>query len=279
MTTHEHNVQRFYDSATDCYQAIMGDHWHHGDPDALAVGLGRHRSCQVILERVVTLTGLRRGGKAVDFGSGIGGPTLHMARFSGASFTGVNNNDRQNVLARKKAAEADLSDRVAFLTIDDLGYKSLPFEEASLDAVTFVESVCHLTDKAAFFREVRRVLKPGGRLGGIDWIQRPFGEHQRDDQIMRFMGPVNDLIAIPWHGTVEGYAGMMRDAGLDVFIARDLFPGVLCWSSPQEEQRPHWTSYAGPEGKRFQDGDAALVAACKAGVFSVGMWVAGKDAN
>jgi tocopherol O-methyltransferase len=274
--THESYVQRFYDSAMHCYQDIMGDHWHHGDPDALAVGLSRQRSCEIIVERIVTLTGLPAGGKALDFGSGIGGPTLHMARFSGASFTGVNNNDRQNAVARKKATETGLAERVTFLTIDDLGYQSLPFEDATLDAVTFIESVCHLTDKAALFREVQRVLKPGGRLGGIDWIQRPFGEHQREDQIMRLMGPVNELIAIPWHGTVAGYADMMKDSGLDVFIARDLFPGVLCWSSPQDEQRPQWTKYSGPEGKLFRDGDAALMAACKAGVFSVGMWVAGK---
>ncbi len=274
--THESYVQRFYDSAMHCYQEIMGDYWHHADPDALAAGLSRQRSCEALEERIVTLSGLSAGGKALDFGSGIGGPTLHMARFSGASFTGVNNNERQNAVARKKAAELGLSERVNFLTIDDLDYKSLPFEDATLDAVTFIESVCHLTDKAALFREALRVLKPGGRLAGIDWIQRPFGEHQREDEIMRFMGPVNELIAIPWHGTVEGYAGMMKGAGLDVFIARDLFAGVLCWSSPQDQQRAQWSSYEGPEGKLFRDGDAALVAACKAGVFSVGMWVAGK---
>lgn len=274
--TYENKVQRFYDSALHCYQQIMGDRWHHGDPDATAVGLSRLRSCEVLEERVLALTGLGAGGRALDFGSGIGGPTLHMANVSSASFVGVSNNERLNQVARSAAAAGGLAEKVTFVTLEDTEYKRLPFAEGTFDAVTFYESVCHVPDKAALFQDLARVLKPGGRLGGSDWIQRPFGEHQTEAQIMALMRPVNELITIPEHGTVESYRGLMAAAGLDVFIARDLFAGVKCGNVVHDAQEPEWLGYEGPDAEMFRQGEKALAAARAGGVFSVGMWVAGK---
>ncbi|HEX3763421.1 MAG TPA: methyltransferase domain-containing protein [Kofleriaceae bacterium] len=276
LAGYEHRVQEFYDSALPCYERIMGDRWHHADPDALAAGLPRLRGCEILEERVVALCGLGAGDRALDFGSGIGGPTLHMARVTGASFVGVSNNDRLNAQARAKAARAGLSGRVAFLTLDDLGYKALPFPDGSFQAITFFESVCHVPDKPALFRELARVLAPGGRLGGMDWVQRPFGMYQTDAQIAQFMQPVNDAISIPAHGTVASYSALLADAGLRVAIARDLYDGVLCWSTVQDDETPAWTSYEGPEQQMFRRGEEALAHARRAGVFSIGLWVAAK---
>lgn len=277
--TYEHRVQEFYDSALHCYQKIMGDRWHHADPDALAAGLPRLRGCEILEERIVSLCGLAAGGTAIDFGSGIGGPTIHMAKVSGAAFVGVSNNERLNDLAREKAAQVALSHLVSFQTLDDLGYKNLPFDDGTFDVATFYESVCHVPDKAALFRELARVLKPGGRLGGMDWIQRAFGEHQSDEQILRFMGAVNEAISIPSHGTVESYRRFMTDAGLEVAIARDLYPNIACWSAVQDDETPAWTTYEGPEQQMFRQGEEALAAARRAGVFSVGMWIARKPSS
>jgi tocopherol O-methyltransferase len=48
LTGYEHRVQEFYDSALPCYEKIMGDRWHHPDPDALAAGLPRLRGCEIL---------------------------------------------------------------------------------------------------------------------------------------------------------------------------------------------------------------------------------------
>ena len=223
MESYEQRVRVFYDSALHCYQAIMGDRWHHADPDALAAGLPRLRGCEILEERIVSLLGIQAGARVLDFGSGIGGPTLHMARTTSA---------------------------------------------------TFFESVCHVPDKAALFRELARVVKPGGRLGGMDWIQRPFGEHQTDAAIEALMQPVNDAISIPWHGTVERYRDLMTDAGFAVKIARDLYPNVRCWSPVQDDETPAWATYTGPEQQMFRRGEEALANARRAGVFTIGMWIA-----
>lgn len=276
--SYEHRVQEFYDSALHCYQKIMGDRWHHADPDALAAGLPRLRGCEILEERIAALCGLGAGDRALDFGSGIGGPTLHMARVTGATFVGVSNNERLNQLARAKAALAGLAGRVTFHTLDDLGYKALPFPDGAFRAITFFESVCHVPDKPALFRELARVLAPGGRLGGMDWIQRPFGAYRTDAEIARFIQPINDAISIPAHGTVAGYAAQLEAAGLRIAIARDLYDRVLCWSTVQDDETPAWTGYEGPEQQMFRRGEEALATARRAGVFSIGMWVAAKPA-
>jgi tocopherol O-methyltransferase len=276
MESYEHRVQVFYDSALHCYQQIMGDRWHHADPDALAAGLPRLRGCEILEERIASLVGLGPGTKAIDFGSGIGGPTLHMARTTSSRFVGVSNNERLNAIAREKATKLEMTGQVSFLTLDDLGYKALPFADESFDAATFFESVCHVPDKAALFRELARVLVRGGRLGGMDWIQRPYGDYQSDADILRFMGPVNEAISIPFHGTLESYRELIEEAGLTVVIARDLYAGRRCWSAVQDDETPAWESYTGPEQQMFRRGEEALAAARRAGVFTIGMWIAMK---
>lgn len=274
--SYEHKVQEFYDNALACYEAIMGEYWHHADPEAVAAGLPRDRACRVLHERIVALAGFDKGQRILDFGSGIGGPTMHMAAVTGASFLGVCNNHRLTQRATRAAQDRGLAERVSFRTLEDEEYKSLPFQDASFDGVTFLESVCHVPDKAALMRELSRVLKPGCRLGGMDWIRRPFGELQTDDQVLPFIRPIQETIAIPWLGTVEEYAQMMTDAGLEVAVARDLVPGRQCWGAVQDEESPKWLGYDGPEATMFKRGEEALAEARRAGVFSIGTWIARK---
>ncbi len=273
---HEHKVQLFYDSARHCYEAIMGEYWHHADPEAAAAGLPRSRACQILEERVVSLCGIEPGHRVIDWGSGIGGPTRHMAAVTGASFVGVCNNDRLTQQARQRSGELGVAAKVSFQTLGDTEYKNLPFEDASFDGATFMESVCHVPDKAALFKQLFRVLKPGARLGGMDWIQRPFGEYQTDEQIMKFIGPVNEHVAMPALGTVQDYASFMEAAGFRMAVAKDLVPDAKCWGVVQDNENPQWLGYDGPDAKMFKDGEEALVAARNAGVFSIGMWIAVK---
>jgi tocopherol O-methyltransferase len=278
--TYETRVREFYDTAGHCYETFMGDRWHHGDPEAEARGATFLEACQILERKVASAAGLdgaaARDAWALDFGCGIGGPTLHMAKVTGASFVGVSNNEGLNTRARAKAAEQGLADRVRFLTIGDTDYKNLPFPACSFDAVTFFESVCHLPDKARFFEEVARVLRPGGRVAGTDWIQRPFGPHRTEQEILELMQPVNETICIPAHGTIESYRRLLEASGLRVLVARDIFEGVLCWGSTPEDQRDQWLAYDGPNSEQFRLGKKALDAARAAGVFSAGMFVASK---
>lgn len=242
---HEQRVRAFYDYAGPAYEALMDDIWHHGDPAAEARGQSPRQAAQALEERLVHLAGLRPGHRVLDFGSGVGGATVHMAAVTGATFVGLSNNEWLSQRARRLAAKRGLADRVQFLTVGDEVYTTLvAWPDMCFDTITFYESMCHLPRKEQFFRTAHRLLKPGGALIGIDWLQRPFGAHRTPEQIARFIDPVNDTICL---------------AGLG--------------STPRED-RPRWLGYDGPGGELIQAGKEALDAARGAGVFTIGAFAA-----
>jgi tocopherol O-methyltransferase len=276
--SHERKVKEFYDVATACFESAMGDIWHFGDPEAEARGVSARDAALLLVEQLLAESGLKAGGLALDFGSGVGGTTLHMAKVSGARLVGVTNNELCNQKARALAAERGMVERASFVTVGDTDYKHLPFADASFDAAFFYESVCHVSDKPAFFREMFRVLKPGARLAGLDWLQRPFGDNKTEEQILRYIGPVNEHYCITELGSVASYRGMAERAGFKVKMARDLFEGVLCVGSAPPEHAEGFRTYVGPEQNILRNGKVVLDAARAAGVFTVGTIVAERPA-
>jgi ubiquinone/menaquinone biosynthesis C-methylase UbiE len=70
------------------------------------------------------------------------------------------------------AANAGVADRVEFRVGD---VASLPFADASFDAVVSTFSLHHWPDPAKSLEEIYRVLRPGGVVriyGVVDWIRR-----------------------------------------------------------------------------------------------------------
>jgi tocopherol O-methyltransferase len=271
---HEAKVREYFDIAGPCFEALVGHTWHHGDPQAEARGCTAVEACRELEDDLIWIAGLRPGDRALDFGSGIGGPTLHMAAFTGASFVGLSNNEWLNQRARYLASALDLDHRVSFLTTGDDDYRTLvAFADGTFDAMTFFESVCYLPDKPAFFRAAHRVLRPGARLVGIDRLQRPFAEYMTETQILKLMTPVNDYSCIPAHGTLVSYRHMLEAAGFVVDVARDMFEGVQCMPP---DDRDDWLAYDGPDAEHLRAGKRTLDMAREAGVFTVGMFVAHK---
>ncbi|MFC7532327.1 SAM-dependent methyltransferase [Actinoplanes sp. GCM10030250] len=281
---HETAVRAFYDEdggegAGLAYSLLMGDVWHHGDAAVERAGGTPREAAEAMQRRLIKHAGLRPGSTALDFGSGPGGATVEMAAMSGARFVGVSNTGTLTSRARKLAADRGLTDQVRFETIGDFDYRTLPsWPDGHFDAVFFLESVCHLPAKADFFTAAFRVLRPGGRLVGLDWLERPWGRYQTREQIQGVTGPVCEHIRLAGLGTLEEYAAAMTAAGFEVLHAADEFSGELCWGSTPVQERDSWLNYSGPSGTLFQAGKRALDRARGEGVFTVGWWVAARPA-
>lgn len=280
---HEAAVRRFYDDpdaggegAGRAYSDLMGQVWHHGDPAAEAAGMSPSEAAYELERNLMELAGFGPGDRVLDFGSGPGGATCNLAEITGAGFVGVSNSESLTARARAHAAARGLADRVTFQAIGDLDYRQLAaWPDRSLDGGTFFESVCHLPDKQAYLDAMFRVIRPGGTLVGVDWLQRPFGRYRTEEEIARWIRPMCELIRLAGLGTLEGYTDMMTRAGFTVTRAVDLFAGVECWGSTPPEDREKWLGYDGvPTGELFQDGKRALDACRGAGVFTVGYWIA-----
>lgn len=97
--------------------------------------------------------GLRPGMVAADFGCGIGGPLLEIARFSGARITGINNNAYQVRRARQLTDEAGLTDLAEYMHGDFLHVDA---PDNSFDAIYAIEATCYAPDKTSVYGETLR---------------------------------------------------------------------------------------------------------------------------
>ncbi len=121
------------------------------------------------------LAGVDLSGKRVlDIGCGAGGITLHIARtHRPAQITGFDVELPVIEHARMAAERAGLSDRVSFR---QAAPGPLPFADSSFDVVFSKDALVHVADKEAIFRDIFRVLVPGGVFAASDWMIGHDGE-------------------------------------------------------------------------------------------------------
>jgi len=152
---------------------------------------------------------VRAGDRVVDLGCGAGVDVFLAAQLAGPTghVIGVDMTEEMLVLARSNAeqfAERTGLSNVGFL----LGHiEDLPLEDASVDVV-ISNCVINLSpDKPRVFREVHRVLAPGGRMVVSDLVlTRPLPDHVREDP---------ELYAACIGGAIlrDEYLQAIRDAG------------------------------------------------------------------
>jgi demethylmenaquinone methyltransferase/2-methoxy-6-polyprenyl-1,4-benzoquinol methylase len=114
--------------------------------------------------RITVEETVRPGDRTLDACCGTGDLAI-AARSRAADVVGLDFSARMLERARRKAPD------VEFVEGDML---ALPFDDASFDSVTVGFGVRNVEDLEAGIRELRRVLRPGGRLGILE-ITTPRG--------------------------------------------------------------------------------------------------------
>ena len=129
----------------------------------------RGRAATLELARAAGLDSSRR---VLDVGSGIGGTSRCLAREFGCRVTGIDLTEEYCRTAAMLSARIGLEHLVDYRQGDAT---NLPFADASFDVVWTEHAAMNIPDKLRLYREMHRVLEPGGTLAIHDVLAGPSG--------------------------------------------------------------------------------------------------------
>lgn len=120
-----------------------------------------------VRDAYLTLLGVLPGERVLDVGCGSGAVTRTLAQrvAPGGQAVGVDASSALLKAARTLAEKAGVSDTVEFKQGD---CRSLPYTDASFDAVVAATTLSHVPDPGRALTEMVRVTRPGGRVGVFD---------------------------------------------------------------------------------------------------------------
>jgi arsenite methyltransferase len=183
---------------------------------------------------------LRPGEVVVDLGCGGGLDVLLAAHRVGPTgkAIGIDMTPEMLELARRNATKSEAKN-VEFhqATID-----KLPLPDASVDCVVSNCVINLAPDKPAVFREIARVLKPGGRLAVSDIaLKKPLPSEIKED-VMAYVGCIAGAILVEDYrqGLIDaGFAEVaVVDSGADLNAYATLENQSGCCSSPSSSGLP-----------------------------------------
>ena len=113
------------------------------------------------------LAGITADMSVLDVGSGVGGPARFLAATHGCRVTGVDLSESFVDAARYLTERTGQSGQMSFETASAL---DLPFDDGQFDVVLLQHVAMNISDRARLYREIRRVLKSGGRFATFDVV-------------------------------------------------------------------------------------------------------------
>jgi len=140
------------------------------------------------LELIATKLGLKEGVRLLDVGCGWGSMAIHAAREHGARVVGITLAVEQAQLARRRVADAGLSDRIEIRIAD---YRELRDEQ--FDAICSIGMAEHVGANQidVYARQLHDLLRPGGVLLNHAIAQLV---HRGDDNLA---GPFSERYVFP----------------------------------------------------------------------------------
>lgn len=181
----------------------------------------RGRAATLELARAAGLDSAKR---VLDVGSGVGGTSRCLAREFGCRVTGIDLTEEYCRAAALLTAKVGLADLIDYRQGDAA---HLPFDDASFDVVWTEHVAMNIPDKPRLYREMHRVLKPGGTLAIHDVLAGP-------------SGPV--LFPVPWARTPDTSFLVRPDTQRELLEAGGFT--VTHWSDTTDAARAWFVSLA-----------------------------------
>jgi demethylmenaquinone methyltransferase / 2-methoxy-6-polyprenyl-1,4-benzoquinol methylase len=194
---------------------------------------------------LVSAVAPRAGQRVLDVATGTGMVAAELLARADCSVVGIDQSPQMLAAARARFAadggsSAGVSARVELV---EGQAESLPFADASFDAVTFTYLLRYVDDPAATMRELARVVRPGGRVASLEFGVPPWAparaawrlytavglptlgrlESREWAQVGRFLGP--SIRGFYERHPLEQLVGYWQQAGLEEVRVRRMSLG------------------------------------------------------
>ena len=116
----------------------------------------------------VRALGTESAGRILDVATGTGDLAFEILRLHPTEVIGLDISEVMLAVAREKAVRRGVSDCVSFARGDA---EDMPFEDSMFDSVLVAFGVRNFQDLGRGLEEIRRVLRPGGRLIVLEFSQ------------------------------------------------------------------------------------------------------------
>ena len=125
-------------------------------------------SRNVVRAMVKKIPALKKNQKILDIGSGYGGTARFLAKKYKCTIDCLNISEQENERNRKKNKEVELEGLISVTTGN---FEKIPFDRETYDIVWSQDALLYSNKKEKVFRQIARVLKPGGRFIFTDLMQ------------------------------------------------------------------------------------------------------------
>jgi phosphoethanolamine N-methyltransferase len=137
--------------------------------------------------------------------------TLLVTEHGAGEVIGIDVEEQLIEAARERISRQGLGGRIRFQMVEP---GSLPFPDRSFDAIFSKDAFVHIADKPALYREVIRVLIPGGSMIAADWLWADGAESSAVVQAWLSKGPLKFVFTTP----AEAFRTMQQAGFINVSV-------------------------------------------------------------
>ena len=166
------------------------------------------RKATLALARKISL---KRGMQVLDIGSGLGGASRYLALEFGCRVTGLDLSKKYCDIAGMLTRQFGLDSQVCYRHGNAV---EMPFDKATFDVLWTQHITMNISDKVALYKEMWRVLKPGGFWASYEILAGVGGS-------VHFPVPWARTPATSFLQTPEHLQGLLDEIGLEILSWQD----------------------------------------------------------